>query len=522
MGKEIELNEQFRKALEVMEQTSENVFVTGKAGTGKSTLLDYFRSVTRKKIVVLAPTGVAALNVLGQTIHSFFGFKPDITLEKVKKIQGKRARIFRELETVIIDEISMVRADLLDCVEKFLRLNGRSGHLSFGGIQMIFIGDLYQLPPVVTPKEIEIFRQHYTSPYFFSARLFEGFKLRFIELEKVYRQKDEDFIRLLNAIRNNSITDEMLGILNKRVQPSADNNAGTFTLHLTTTNQMAAEINSRHLGQLKTKIFTFPADVSGDFEKYAYPADCQLQVAAGAQVMLLNNDSENRWVNGTIAEVREIRRGRKNDADIICVRLKDGGVEEVQPYTWELFHYRFNEDTLAIETESAGSFTQYPLKLAWAITIHKSQGKTFEQVVIDMGRGAFAYGQTYVALSRCTSLAGITLKRPLRKSDIRMDWNIVRFLTKYQYAISERALPFEEKLSLIKQAIDGDGYLDIVYLKANDEKSRRQIKPVSVGSKTYLGKPFIGVDAYCLKRRERRMFRVDRMLEVRPAEAAGG
>lgn len=522
MKKDIELNEQFQKALEVMERTPENVFVTGKAGTGKSTLLEYFRSVTRKKIVVLAPTGVAALNVRGQTIHSFFGFKPDITLEKIKKTYGKRARIFKEIETVIIDEISMVRADLLDCVDKFLRLNGNNPLAPFGGAQMIFIGDLYQLPPVVTSGERNIFTRHYASPYFFSARLFETFKMRLLELEKIYRQKDEDFIGILNAIRNNSATDETLKILNSRAHPAADDSDGAFTVCLTTTNRMAAEINHQRLRQLKTEIFAFDAEVSGDFEKYACPADSQLQVAAGAQVMLLNNDSEDRWVNGSIAEVREIRRGRKGGPDVICVRLEDGGVEDVLPYTWELFHYRFNEDTLAIETESAGSWTQYPLKLAWAITIHKSQGKTFERVAIDMGQGAFAYGQTYVALSRCTSLQGITLKRPLKKSDIRMDWNIVRFMTQYQYGLSERALPLEEKINLIKQAVKEDGYLDIVYLNANDEKTRRLIRPLSVGSKIYMGKPFIGVDAYCLKRRERRMFRVDRMLEVRPAESPGG
>lgn len=526
MKKDIELNEQFQKALEVMERTTENVFVTGKAGTGKSTLLEYFRSVTRKKIVVLAPTGVAALNVRGQTIHSFFGFKPDITLEKVKKTYGKRARIFKEIAAVVIDEISMVRADLLDCVDKFLRLNGNNPLAPFGGAQMIFIGDLYQLPPVVTSGERNIFTRHYANPYFFSARVFETFKMRLIELEKIYRQKDEDFIGILNGIRNNSATDETLKMLNRRAlnqsHPSADDNDGAFTVCLTTTNRMAAEINHQRLQQLKTEIFVFDAEVLGDFEKYAYPADCQLQAAAGAQVMLLNNDSGDRWVNGSIAEVREIRRGRKDDADVIRVRLENGDVEDVLPYTWELFYYRFNEDTLAIETESAGSFTQYPLKLAWAITIHKSQGKTFDRVMIDMGEGAFAYGQAYVALSRCTSLQGITLKRPLKKSDIRMDWNIVRFMTKYQYDLSERALPLAEKLNLIKQAVDGNSYLDIVYLNANDEKTRRIIKPLSVGSKIYLGKPFIGVDAYCLKRGERRVFRVDRMLEVRPAESPGG
>ncbi len=513
--KTIEINKQFQKALEVMENTSRHVFITGKAGTGKSTLLDYFRSVTSKEIVVLAPTGVAAVNVQGQTIHSFFGFKPDITIDKVKKVKGKRGRIYKELDAVIIDEISMVRADLLDCVEKFLRLNGRNSKAAFGGTQMIFIGDLYQLPPVVTSKERQMFTQHYRSPYFFSARLFEGLDMGLIELEKIYRQKDEEFIALLNAIRNNSITDPMLEVLNTRVSARAGLDRRAFTVHLTTTNQMAAKINALHLQRLKSKTFAYEAAVSGDFEKNAAPADFHLQLAVGAQVMLLNNDSAGRWVNGSIGEIKKIRRGEDGVADLITVRLRDGGEEEVMPHSWELFRYRFNEDISAIETEPAGTFTQYPLKLAWAITIHKSQGKTFDRVIIDMGSGAFAHGQTYVALSRCTSFEGITLARPIQKSDIRMDWNIVKFLTAYQYDLSERGMPFEEKVALIERAIEKGACLEIVYLKASDEKSRRMIKPVCVGDKIYAGKPFVGVDAYCLKRQEERVFRVDRILEMK-------
>lgn len=514
----IELNEQFKKALEVVENTSKNAFITGKAGTGKSTFLDYFRSITRKKIVVLAPTGVAALNVQGQTVHSFFGFKPDITLEKIKKFKGQRARIFKEIDAIVIDEISMVRADLLDCVEKSLRLNAKHPKSAFGGIQMIFIGDLYQLPPVVTSKEKAIFTEHYRSPYFFSAQVFEEFDMEFIELEKIYRQKDEYFIGLLNAIRNRSVTDEMLDELNKRAKPGCRQAGDGFTVNLTTTNQMAAEINNYHLRKINKKIFTCKAEVSGDFEKYSYPADFELQIAAGAQVMLLNNDAEGRWVNGSIGKIEEIKHDKKDNVEAICVRLQDDTVEEVLPHSWELFHYHFNEDTFTIETESIGSFTQYPLKLAWAITIHKSQGKTFNRVVIDMGNGAFSHGQTYVALSRCVSLEGIMLKRPIKKSDVRLDWNIVEFLTKYQYRLSERDLPFGEKIKLIEQAIDSDCCLDITYLKASDEKSRRIIKPLFVGERIYQSKTFIGVDAYCMKRKEERVFRVDRILEMRLRE----
>ncbi len=520
----IELNEQFKKALDVMENTSKNVFITGKAGTGKSTLLDYFRSVTQKKVVVLAPTGVAALNVQGETIHSFFGFKPDITLQKVKKLRGKKARIFKEIDAIIIDEVSMVRADLLDCIDRFLHLNGKNSRRHFGGIQMLFIGDLYQLPPVVTGKEKEIFKTHYQSAYFFSADVFKEFSsyrdevadMEFIELEKIYRQKDDTFINLLNAIRNNSVTEENLSMLNKRVgaKLSPQNQTG-YVVHLTTTNKMAAEINAEHLHKLKTNRYTYRAQISGDFKEHSYPTDNELHLGVDAQVMLLNNDAKGRWVNGSIGKITDIKHNKDKDVDIISVQLADNRIEEVLPYNWEIFHFAFNENNYTIETETVGSFTQYPLKLAWAITIHKSQGKTFEQVIIDIGKGTFAHGQTYVALSRCTSFEGIVLAKPIKKSHIFMDWHIVQFLTKYQYALSERAVPLQDKLDIIKQAIEKSLCLEILYLKSSDEKTRRVIKPYDVGKKMYLNKPFTGVSAYCMKRKEDRVFRVDRILEMK-------
>lgn len=538
-NKNIELNEQFRRSLDVMENTPKNVFITGRAGTGKSTLLDYFRSITRKKIVVLAPTGVAALNVRGQTIHSFFGFKPDITVGKVKKIKGSRGRVFKEIDAVVIDEISMVRADLMDCVEKFLRLNGGNPGRLFGGVQMIFIGDLYQLPPVVTPAERGIFTRHYRSPYFFSAQSFQDFEMEFVELEKIYRQKDDRFIGILNAIRNNSVTEGDLAVLNARVEKAVirmpppapgpslqppsrtgrDNAVSNnkYTVHLLTTNAEAARINEEHLRRLRAGIHIYKAEIEGDFARNSYPAEVDLRIASGAQVMLLNNDQAGRWVNGSIGQAVKINREREIGADVICVRLQNGDVEDVRPHSWELFHYRFNEDTHAIDTEPAGSFTQYPLRLAWAITIHKSQGKTFDRVALDLGRGAFACGQTYVALSRCTSLEGIVLKRPVRRSDVRMDWNIVRFMTQHQYHLSERDMPLDEKITAIKDAIRKGESLEITYLNAKDEKSRRRIHPLEVGEQEYEGVTFAGLRAHCLLRGEERIFRVDRILEIRPA-----
>lgn len=515
----IEINEQFKKALDLMENTRKNVFITGKAGTGKSTLLDYYRNVTRKKIVVLAPTGVAALNVQGETIHSFFGFKPGIIVQKVKKLSAKKTRIFKELDAIIIDEISMVRADLLDCVNRFLRLNAKKSKEAFGGIQMIFIGDLYQLPPVVTGKEKEIFKLHYKSQYFFDAAVFMDFSMEFIELEKIYRQKDQAFINLLNAIRNNSITEEGLSMLNKRVGAGfSSDSAKGYTVCLTTTNQTAAEINSGRLESLKAEVYTYNAGIDGDFKEYSYPTDNDLRVCVGAQVMLLNNDAQKRWVNGSIGEISGIKFNSEKGADSIFVRLSDGNTIEVLPYTWEIFHFSFNENTYAIESETIGSFTQYPIKLAWAITIHKSQGKTFDRVIIDMGRGAFAHGQTYVALSRCVSFEGIILIKPIKKSDIFMDWRIVRFVTGHQYGLSDRDMPFEDKLKTIRQAIKEGLCLEILYLKSSDEKSRRIIKPYDVGERTYLNTPFIGVEAFCIQRKENRTFRVDRILEMKVVE----
>lgn len=440
--KNIELNEQFQRALEVMENTARHVFITGRAGTGKSTLLDYFRSSTKKEIVVLASTGVAALNVKGQTIHSFFGFKPNVTLQSIKKHrQGND--LYKELDAIIIDEVSMVRADLMDCIDKFLRLNGRSKNEPFGGIQMIFIGDLYQLPPVVSGNEKEAFRHNYESPFFFDAIAIKQLEMEFIELEKIYRQKDASFISLLNAIRNNSITGEELDLLNHRHVPGFETAIDDYYVWLTATNEASDRINMDHLTRLKGDTLFYEGDVQGDFKQEALPTQINLQLKIGAQVMLLNNDSYGRWVNGSIGKIIDIDK-ENEDVNLIIVELTTGETVDVAPYKWELFDYRYDKVKRQIESEVAGSFTQYPVKLAWAMTIHKSQGKTFEKVVIDIGRGTFATGQMYVALSRCTTLEGIILKKPVEKRHIFIDWRIVRFVTGYQYRISDRLCEISE------------------------------------------------------------------------------
>lgn len=512
--KQIDLNPQFQKALGLMENSRKNIFLTGRAGTGKSTLLNHFRNTTKKKVVVLAPTGVAALNVRGQTIHSFFKFKPNITLQKVKGTYKKNdsKNLYAKIETIVIDEISMVRSDLLDCIDKFLQLNRFSSE-PFGGVQMVFIGDLYQLPPVVTSSEREIFQTHYASQYFFDAKVFGQLQIEFIELEKVYRQKDDEFINLLNAVRNNSATEEHLAQINKRYDPKYVADPKSLTIYLTTTNDLADTINNQQLALLKQKQFIYHGLVTGSFEKNSLPTDIELSLKAGSQIMMLNNDSLGRWVNGTIGKIIDIEKDEDGE-DLIIVQFGDGSIWAVTPFTWELFQFSFDQKKSSLVSETVGTFTQFPLRLAWAVTIHKSQGKTFDNVVIDIGRGTFVHGQLYVALSRCTSFEGIVLKQPIAKRHIFMDWKVVKFVTRFQYQKSQELLPLDEKIQMLNQAIKENLPISIVYLKASDEKSKRIIKPLRVGEMEYQGKYFFGVKAFDEKRGEERIFRVDRILEM--------
>jgi ATP-dependent exoDNAse (exonuclease V) alpha subunit len=356
-----------------MENTSRSIFITGRAGTGKSTLLEYFRHTTKKKVVVLAPTGVAALNVRGQTIHSFFRFKPGITLDQIKRVRFSNhdKNIYKNLDAIVIDEISMVRADLLDCVDRFLRLNGPRANKPFGGIQMMFVGDLYQLPPVVTGSEKAVFSSLYETPYFYSAKAFDSFDMEFVELEKIYRQHDQQFIELLNAIRNNSVTEEALGLLNQRYLPEFEPSPDDFYVYLTTTNKLADEINSRRLAGLKSRLYNFTGMIEGEFGEEYLPTAIDLQVKVGAQIMMLNNDAEGHWVNGSIGKITDINQNRRGD-HIIIAELTDGEMVEITPFTWEIF--RFIVVAGQLKSEVIGRFRQYPLMLAWAVTIHKSQG----------------------------------------------------------------------------------------------------------------------------------------------------
>ncbi len=518
----LEWTEPFSRAFDLMENSSRSLFITGKAGTGKSTLLQYFRDHTNKEMVVLAPTGVAAVNIRGQTIHSFFRFKPDITPEKVNSIRLSRRQkaLYKKIDALVIDEISMVRADLLDAVDSFLRLHGKSPGAPFGGLQLIAIGDLYQLPPVVTSRERDIFRSHYPSPYFFDANVFKsngrgpaGIELELVELEKIYRQKDDVFIGLLNAIRNNSIVADDLKLLETRLQPGFKPKRGDFFIYLTTKNDMADTMNEERLRELPSRTCRYEGQLDGEFDRKNLPTQEILELKEGAQVMLLNNHPKGFWVNGTIGIIKKIHK-HQGEPDSIEVTLADGSTAWVGPYTWEMFHTTFNAEQGRLESETIGSFTQYPLRLAWAVTIHKSQGKTFPRVIVDIGAGAFSHGQVYVALSRCTSLEGLVLIKPILKRHIFMDWRVVRFMTQFQYRLSDEALPLKAKTEIVDKAIHEKKELEIIYLKSNDEKSRRRIRPEKRGKMEYMGKAFEGLEAYCFERKEIRVFRIDRILKI--------
>lgn len=337
-----------------------------------------------------------------------------------------------------------------------------------------------------------------------------------MELNTIYRQRDQDFIELLNKIRNSSVEEADIVKLNTRLNPDFDHNdtGEDFYITLTTTNAGADTINDQKLSRLHTKPKTYYGSIAGTFDQKHLPTSMELHLKNGAQIMLLNNDSGKRWVNGSIGKIIATKKDDDTEEDILVVQLNDGAVVEVMPYTWEVFRYFFNTNEGHLDAEIIGSFTQYPLRLAWAVTIHKSQGKTFDHVVVDLGRGSFVAGQVYVAMSRCTNFEGLVLKKPVQKKHMWVDYHIMRFLTTYQYNISERAMPLEAKIKRITEAIEKGQAIEIIYLKANDTKSQRKIEPRSVGEMEYLGKTFLGIEAYCFTRKDMRHFRVDRILHI--------
>lgn len=417
----LSLSNEFRDVLHLMENSWSSVFITGRAGTGKSTLLQLHRRTTKKRTVVLAPTGIAALNVKGQTIHSFFGFPPKL-IDKPEIRRRKNFRTFQKLEVIIIDEISMVRADMLDNIDYFLRVN-RGVNSPFGGVQMIFFGDLYQLPPVVAGAvERSYFKTRYKSPYFFSSDILQSdFEYEIIELNKVFRQNERHFIRILDNIRTRNFDQDDLDVLNERVVEK--DTEEDFVITLTSRNDIANNINKEKLANLDTPSRSYAAKVTGQFKPSQFPTDAILSLKIGAQVMFVKNDPQKRFVNGTLGKIVDLTPEKAS----VSIQESDGTIKTIEVVTqdWEIIKYEITDSE--IKSKTIGTFEQIPIKLAWAITIHKSQGKTFERINVDLGKGAFEYGQTYVALSRCKTLDGIRLIRPLRPKDVIVDYQVVDF-----------------------------------------------------------------------------------------------
>ncbi len=428
-------NKEFQDALQLITHTRQSVFLTGKAGTGKSTFLKYICNHTKKKYVVLAPTGIAAINAGGVTLHSFFKLPfrpmlpddPDLSLSHGRifeffKYPKEKRKIIAEVDLIIIDEISMVRADIIDCVDRILRVYSGNMRLPFGGKQLLFVGDVFQLEPVVPSDQKEILSLFYASPFFFSARVFKDINLVPIELQKVYRQTDSVFINILDRIRNNAARKQELDTLNGRYFPSFEPQNEDMYITLATRRDQVDFINEKKLAELPGEEYVSVGKIEGDFPESSLPTQLNLSIKEQAQVIFIDNDYERRWVNGTIGMVSGI-----DENGNVYVLLESGVEHLVEPTSWRNYKYKYNEKEKRIEEEIVGTFEQLPIRLAWAITVHKSQGLTFSRVVVDLTGGVFAGGQTYVALSRCTSLEGLVLKSKISSRDIFIRKEIVEF-----------------------------------------------------------------------------------------------
>lgn len=434
-GASIDLdNPEFQNAWKILNFTRQSLFLTGKAGTGKSTFLRHIVDTIKKKTVVLAPTGIAAVNAGGQTLHSFFKIPlkpilpddPDFHPRRLRermKYSSSQVKLLREIELIVIDEISMVRADIIDFIDRILRVYCHNMREPFGGKQLLLVGDVFQLEPVVTGDARDILGRCYQAPYFFNARVFSELQIVSIELRKVYRQDDSEFVGLLDRVRAGQPTSEDIMRLNSRLMPpdKIDIDSEDMTMTIATRRDMVDHINERHLAELTTPVMVYKGKIEDDFPMSSLPTDLELSLKVGAQIVFIKNDPERRWVNGTVGIVEDLKDDR------IGVRLDSGDLVDVEREIWGNVRYQYNEETHKVDEIELGRFIQFPIKLAWALTIHKSQGLTFNKVRIDIGRGAFSGGQTYVALSRCRSLEGISLCSTLNRRDIFVNRYVMDF-----------------------------------------------------------------------------------------------